>query len=362
MLLARAGLDVALVDRASFPGSIMSTHYIHPEGMARLAGWGLLDGLRSASDAPRVEAIDITLGSRSLTLDFATAYPREFPTHFAYSPRRAVLDTFLVNAARAAGVTVHEGFSVRGIIRDAAGRVTGVSGTKDHAVEELSARLVVGADGMHSQVARLVGAEPFDVRPSSGCFYYSYFRGMDPRCEFALKSGFATVSFPVANGLHCVGAGTTLDRFSEYRADVESTFLEIVAATAPAFSRRLTRATRVERWIGTADLPQFARPAWGPGWALVGDAGLLVDPTRGFGITKAFTEAEWLAEAVVAGMRDGQLDAALARYGRARDRAGAVFTERNQPFAGLVAGHVPASALELDREPLPLGSLEQWAA
>lgn len=191
MLLARAGLDVVLVDRARFPSDIMSTHYLHPEGLARLAGWGLLDDLLAASDTPLLRSAEVTVGSLALTLDHGAVHPPGFPAPFAYSPRRTVLDAFLVDAARIAGVAVCEGLSVRGITRDRAGRVTGVSGTIDGEVTELWGRLVVGADGLHSRVARLVDAEPFGLVPSSACFYYTYFAEVEPHCELTIKRGLA---------------------------------------------------------------------------------------------------------------------------------------------------------------------------
>lgn len=360
MLLARAGLDVLLVDRARFPSDIMSTHLIHPEGMLRLARWGLLGDLMAASDTPQLDVLTLNMGANRLPIEYRKVYPPEFPTAFAYCPRRTVLDAFLVGAARAAGADVVEGFSVTDVVRDPEGRVAGVAGNGDAPPTDLSARLVVGADGLHSRVARLVDAEEHNRIDSALCGYYSYFSGLDMGCEVSLAPGAATFVFPTTAGQHCVAALTAVDRFPQFRADTDATFATVLAEAAPALAKALPSATREERWTGTTDVPHYYRQPWGPGWALVGDAGLHVDPTRGFGITKSFNEAEWLSEAVIEGTRDGDLDGALERYGRARDRAGAVYTERNRSWARFIGRENDASAIQREG-PLPLGSLTEWA-
>lgn len=361
MLLARAGLDVLLVDRARFPSDMMSTHYIQPEGMLRLASWGLLGDLMTASDTPRVDVMNLQFGSIPFTAEYGKLYPPEFPTPFGYCPRRTVLDAFLVDAARAAGADVVEGFSVTDVLRDGDGRVTGIAGNGGASPADLSARLVVGADGLHSRIARLVGAEEHDRIDSALCGYYSYFSGVDRDCEVWITPGAAAFVFPTTDHRHCIAVITTADRFPQFRTDIDATFAAVLGQASPALARDVGAATQEERWTGTTDVPHFYRQPWGPGWALAGDAGLHVDPTRGFGITKSFNEAEWLAQAITDGIRNGDLDAALERYAQARDRAGAVYTERNLKWARFVSGQNDESAFAREGL-LPLGPLAEWAA
>ncbi|HET6614293.1 MAG TPA: FAD-dependent monooxygenase, partial [Dehalococcoidia bacterium] len=90
----------------------------------------------------------------------------------------------------------------------------------------------------------------------------------------------------------------------------------------PSFAAKVRAGTREERWMGTADVPNFFRKPWGPGWALVGDAGYMKDPTTGLGIADAFRDAGLLAAAldnVLAGRRAAE--DALASYQQQRDEA-----------------------------------------
>jgi 2-polyprenyl-6-methoxyphenol hydroxylase-like FAD-dependent oxidoreductase len=90
----------------------------------------------------------------------------------------------------------------------------------------------------------------------------------------------------------------------------------------PSLNARLRAGRRVERFVGTADLPNHFRKPYGPGWALVGDAGYHRDPITAQGITDAFRDAELLAGAIDDGFSGRQtVDAALAGYERRRNRA-----------------------------------------
>src|SRR5580692_7406211 len=101
MLLARRGRRVALVDRAEFPSDTISTHFLWPQGAARLASWGLLDRLRSRGCEP-IPVLTFDFGSVVLT----GRVPSVQGVSAAYCPRRTVLDSLLVEAAAEAGVEV----------------------------------------------------------------------------------------------------------------------------------------------------------------------------------------------------------------------------------------------------------------
>ena len=157
MLLARKGYRVLLVDRATFPSDlVLSTHFVWQPGIARLQRWGLLDNIR-ASHCPPIAFFHLDLGPFTLT---GAPPPAEGVTT-AYSPRRIVLDYALVEAAVAAGAELREGFAVQELLRDG-DRVAGIRGraTGGKTVTE-GARIVIGADGMHSLVARAVHAEAY---------------------------------------------------------------------------------------------------------------------------------------------------------------------------------------------------------
>ncbi|HEY7060874.1 MAG TPA: NAD(P)/FAD-dependent oxidoreductase [Chloroflexota bacterium] len=317
MLLARRGYRVLLVDRSAFPSEIMSTHYIHQYGAARLRRWGLAAQV-AATNCPPLTRMRFDVGPFALT---GTPPPVDGAAE-AYCPRRSRLDPILVDAAVAAGVEFRPEFSVQALCWDG-DRVTGLRGAaRGGATVTEQARLVVGADGLHSRVARAVRAPTYHARPALTCGYYSYWSGMS--CEgaelYPRDQRFA-VAFPTNDGLTCVAVQWTHDEFAAFRADVESNFLRTLEEM-PDLAERVRAGRREERFVGTADLPNFFRRPYGPGWALVGDAGYHQDPNTGLGISNAFRDAELLAAAIDDGLAARRpLDAALADYERQRNEA-----------------------------------------
>src|SRR6266702_5427986 len=123
MLLARKGYRVLLVDRATFPSDTVSTHLIHPPGVAALARWGLLDRV-TATGCPPVGTYSFDFGPFTVA-----GSPRATDGNAnAYGPRRTVLDKILVDGAADAGAEVREQFIVQEVIVDDDGRVTGIRG------------------------------------------------------------------------------------------------------------------------------------------------------------------------------------------------------------------------------------------
>src|ERR687887_189344 len=174
MLLARRGLKVLVVDRASFPSDTLSTHQVQLPGIAKLRRWGLLERV-AASGAPPTRHVVFDQGAVALD----GHYPEFDGVDALYSPRRTVLDKLLVDAAREAGAEVREGFVVEELLADG-GRVAGVRGREKGGVAAVErARLVVGADGKHSLVARTVGAATYHDKPVLSMACYTYWEGVD---------------------------------------------------------------------------------------------------------------------------------------------------------------------------------------
>ena len=174
MLLARKGYRVLLLDKSTFPSDIMSTHYIHPPGVERLRRWGLLDAVW-ASNCPRIAKTTLYFGEAPFTPPAPPGAPE------ACCPRRTVLDKILVDAAVAAGAELREGFSVKEIVADG-NRIVGIRGTvKGGASVTEEARLVIGADGLHSTVARFVKPPEYNTKPTLSFGYYAYWSGVKER-------------------------------------------------------------------------------------------------------------------------------------------------------------------------------------
>ncbi len=292
MLLARNGHRVLVVDRATFPSDTISTHLIHPPGVTALERWGLLDPVL-ATGSPPIDTYSFDLGP--FTIEGAPG-PDESPV--AYAPRRTVLDELLVEAASQAGAEVRERFTVESLVFED-GRVVGVRGHSKggETVTEL-ARVVIGADGRHSLVADAVEAAEYNEKPQLQVSYYTYWSGlpMSGRFETALRPGLGYAAWPTNDDLTLIIAGRTIDEFDAVRTDIEATYLETLEI-APAFAERVRGAKREERFVGTAVRGYFREP-FGPGWALVGDAGYNKDFITAQGIHDAFRDAELCAAAL----------------------------------------------------------------
>jgi 2-polyprenyl-6-methoxyphenol hydroxylase-like FAD-dependent oxidoreductase len=309
MLLARQGFRTLLVDRATFPSDTVSTHVIHPPGAAALQRWGLLDQV-VATGCPPVGRYSFDFGPVTVAGAPGTA---ESP--YAYAPRRTLLDKILLDAAAAAGAEVRQNFSVDELLTAEDGRVTGIRG--NGTLER--AGVVVGADGRNSIVAKTVQPTQYEQHPPLTVGYYSYWSNL-PTDTFEAYSrpgrGFAVC--PTNDDLTLVIGGWPHAELAEHRTDVEATLLETFAL-APAFAERIRDAKREERLVGTS-VPNYFRVPYGPGWALVGDAGYSRDFITAQGITDAFLDAENCARALAAALSGARpYDDALAGYQTARD-------------------------------------------
>ncbi len=331
MLLARNGYRVLLVDKATFPSDTMSTHIAHPPAVAALARWGILDRLE-ATNCPPITNYSFDFGPVTVS---GTPRPADGAAK-AYCPRRTVLDALLVEAAVEAGAELREAFTVEEILVDD-GRVTGIRGhAKGGATVTEEARVVVGADGKHSLVAKAVQPERYnEVEPLTPA-YYAYWSGLP-------TSGFETfiraeddrgwAAAPTHDDLTMVVQGWPQSQFKANRKDVEGTYIKSFDL-APEFAERISGAKRETRFVGTGDLPGYFLKPYGPGWALVGDAGYHKHPITAFGITDAFRDAEAVAGALDDAFAERRpYDEAMADYQRARDEEALPIYEFTNDFA-----------------------------
>jgi flavin-dependent dehydrogenase len=313
MLLARKGYKVLVVDRAAFPSDTVSTHILHPPGVSALQRWGLLDRL-VATGCPPIDTYRFDFGP--FTIEGA---PGTADSPVAYCPRRTVLDKLLVDGASEAGAEVREEFTVSDIVIDD-GRVVGIVGHDKggQSVTE-AAKVVIGADGRYSAVAKAVGADRYNEKPPILQAYYTYWSGLevdDFHTYIRPERGWA--SAPTHDGLTLVVTGWPVAEADANKKDVEGNVLKAFDM-APEFAEKIRGAKREARYSGTAVENFFCRP-YGPGWALVGDAGYNKDFITAQGITDAFRDAELCVRALdnaLAGKRT--FDDAMASYQRARD-------------------------------------------
>ncbi len=322
MLLARAGHDVVMVDRTLPARDTNSTHALVRGGMVQLSRWGLLDDV-VATGTPEIRTVSFHRDGEVVR----RAVKARAGVDFLLAPRRYVLDDLLASAAVSAGAQLITGTTVTGVLRDSGGRVSGViARDADGAARHISARLVVGADGVRSAMARHVGAETVQRQEPSGATFYTYVGGV-PWDGFEFFDGERAYGgvFPTHDDEACVWLIRPVDELDSVisaGSDRLTAWVEALDGTFPDLARRV-RAGRITAPLrGAVGLPNHVRRAAGPGWALVGDAGYHRDPISGHGITDAFRDAELLAEAADAMLRHvDDEDTAMARYASQRDDA-----------------------------------------
>jgi flavin-dependent dehydrogenase len=313
---------VVVLERGDLSGDPLSTHGLVRGGVVQLARWGLLDDVLD-SGAPPSRAVTLGVDGQEIRRPLKD----RAGVDLLVAPRRTHLDRILASAATAAGASLQTSTTVRGLVRNHDGRVTGVvARTADREDVTFSARHVVGADGMRSSTAAMLGAEIEQSFRGDVSTFYTYIDQV-PWSGYELHVGHRAYAgiFPTHDGQ----AAVWLCRPTELAAEVRQAgsrrtdaLLHAIAETAPLLGERLHAGRVVARTRGIVSPPNYVRRAYGDGWALVGDAGYHRDPMTGHGITDAFRDAELLAEALHTALLDPVCEVeALAEYQDRRDDA-----------------------------------------
>ncbi len=307
MLLARRGVRVLVVDPTRRGSDTMSTHALMRGGALQLARWGLLEEIVAAGTPPvrtttfhyDGEAVEVAIKPR----DGVDAL---------YAPRRTLLDRVLADAASDAGAHVVHGVAVTELVRDGTGRVCGaiVSDGGGSSVQ-VAADLVVGADGLRSRVARLTGAAAEHAAGHAAACVFGYWPDIEAEgYHWHYRLGAAAGVIPTNDGETCVFVGVPASRFhGERSGGLGGLYHRALRDAAPDLAAALSAREEHPRLRAFPGVPGFLRRSYGPGWALVGDAGYFRDPITAHGITDALRDAELLARAVLAGT-----DEALRAY------------------------------------------------
>jgi len=329
-LLAQGGLRVLVLDRAAFPSDTLSTHGVGAVGVLLLRRWGLLDRVL-ATGVPWETSVGLRLGDNEMERDIPPGMVAPF------CPRRLVLDNVLVQGAREAGAEVRERATARELIIED-GIVVGIRySDHDDRLQDVHARLVIGADGWNSFVGKAIDAPQYEVRATKVGFRYAYYSGIPiKRVEMAWVHPHFAYIFPTNDGLACMAAATADATFNGYAAGDDRTLIDLFDAASPrlsGFLRGGTRESNVYTYHGLSG--RFVQP-YGPGWALVGDAAYFQDPVVGQGIANALAGAQLLADAVLEGFHDPTaLQESLSQYQHSRDQAMANTYSASQQLASL---------------------------
>jgi menaquinone-9 beta-reductase len=342
--LARAGVDVRVVDRAHFPRPKPCAEYLSPEASRLLEAMGALERVER-SGAAQLTGISVRAPSGAVIKgDFIASHGFRGFRDRGLSVRRELLDAILLDCAREAGARVSESVRVNDVVRDAAKRVVGVQTLIGGRPGEIRARLVIAADGLRSVIARrleLAHALRWPRRLALVTHYAGVAEIGDHGEMHVERDGFVGIA-DVGNGITTVALVVPATRAREL-SDDRAAFLDKWLRARPHLAPRFARAERVSPVVATGPFASHARRAWSPGAALVGDAADFFDPFTGEGIYAALRGGEMLAESVresLAATSPAASDAPLAEYDNARRRefGGKWLVER---VIGAVVASVP---------------------
>ncbi|MFI9201792.1 NAD(P)/FAD-dependent oxidoreductase [Streptomyces sp. NPDC053048] len=316
ILFARRGARVALLERRSSMSAhkVLCTHYIQASAHPVMTEIGLADALDG-------------VGAIRNSADYWTKWgwikpeartgPGVLP--HGYSVRRETLDPLLRRlAAETEGVDLKPGHTVGELLTED-GWVTGVAGTTAGGTFALRARLVVGADGKDSTVARLAGT-PAEISENNRFSYFAYYRGIThPEGRTSARVYYLDPDnayvMPNEDGVTVIAAVLSKQRLDDFKDDIEGAYLDLVRSLPEAPD--IDNAERISKVIGTVNYPLISRRPTGTGYALIGDAALTSDPLSAVGCAWAMQSASWLVEAAAPALADDdRLSAALAAYAR----------------------------------------------
>jgi flavin-dependent dehydrogenase len=295
--LARLGQSVAVVDRATFPSDTMSTHVVYPNTLQRFERLGVLDEIMASGPPPLYTAWYHE--NRMFVAPHTPVDGRDW----AICIRRITLDKIMVDKARAEGADIYEGWNVKALLGGGkeADPYRGIHAVRGDETLEIEAGVVVGADGVNSTLAALVGSQKHKVMPTETMLYYAYWKDADTRNtqDFFFESPWVHAHFPADNGYHVVTMNGPLSERAKIK-DLDAFYLERLRSI-PALWSRLEHAEKVTRVRGTPRLDGYYRDSTGPGWLLVGDAAHFKHPAGAQGIGDALHAAEVVAPMIVDG-------------------------------------------------------------
>lgn len=317
-LLGQCGHQVLILDKATFPSDTLSTHFFRAPAFRVFERMGTLDQILQT--APKlVNSFSDFDGHISLQpVEDSDEY------RFHLCVRRITLDDILIKLVqRESTVELHQGAVLDELIWDGE-RVIGVRWHEADHHFEATARVVVGADGFYSKVAKQVKPIVEHLEPVNRAMYYAYYQGLPsqegPAEEFHLRGNHLVYVFPTDNDLTLIAASIPIVEFDEFRTNPERSLAAELEAL-PTLAPRLRHAERFGSVKGAGNIPGYMRIPYGPGWALVGDAETIQDPWSGRGIDHASTHAALLADSLH-GWLSGEMDweQAMTEYHESRNQ------------------------------------------
>jgi len=317
ILLSQQGRRVLLLDRARFPSDTLSTHFFRAPALRAFEQAGVLQQVLEV--APKLTVNYNVIDG--VAFPEPVDRPEDYP--FYLCVRRITLDGMLTTKVREMkSIDFRENSKADNLVYED-GRVEGISWQSGGNHYQARAKVVVGADGKQSSVAKWVNPAVEQEEPVNRAMYYAYYRGITPNegpaAEFHFRGDNLVYCFPCDGDLALLAASVHISRFDEFKSDPEGR-LEQELHSMTELTGRLAKATRQGPVRGTGSIPGYLRVPYGNGWALVGDAAMVMDPFSGQGIDQATTHAQFLAgelEEFLSGRKDWET--AMQSYHRARN-------------------------------------------
>jgi menaquinone-9 beta-reductase len=324
LLCARAGASVLLIDRARFPRDKPCSEYLSPASTAILErlGGGILEAIESAAHAKLYGMTVVAPDGMAVTGRF-----RGGPRPYSFALPRTSFDAILLAAAARAGVHVREGVTVEDLVWNGRAVAGVVARSRSGRRTQHFARVVVGADGLRSVVARRLGM--IRHSPPQRIAFTAHVvsvAGVGDVGELHVSERGYVGLGPVGAGITTVALVVPARTVRESRRDYRATFFQELDRF-PGLRGRFDPRHLVRDVLTTGPFAQWSRAATAPGGGalLVGDAADFFDPFTGQGIHTALRGAELAAACLIRGLARGvrgSLPASvLESYGRARRRA-----------------------------------------
>lgn len=314
IFMQRAGLNVLLIDQATFPRDKICGDAISGKSMTVLKRLGLAETIAHAES---VGSWGVTFSGPSGN-EAPIAFTKEMnkPIAPGYVICREMYDNILFQTALEAGATAWQNTSVTGLLKDGE-QVVGITTRQGDDVREVRAPLVIGADGAYSVVAKHLGFTQLDEAHYCGGLraYYQGVTGFNEHNFIELHfvdeaiPGYFWI-FPMANGGANVGIGMLSAHIKKKNVKLKDLLNDMV--NHPRFKERFKNAQRIGTVKGWG-LPLGSKPRSmaGNGWLLVGDAASLIDPFTGEGIGNAMMSAEIAATWAKMAKEQGNFSAAF---------------------------------------------------
>ncbi|MBI3267387.1 MAG: tryptophan 7-halogenase [Planctomycetes bacterium] len=320
-LIAQQGYRVQLFEREHFPRFHIGESLI-PETYWVLKRLGMLEKLGQSRFVKKysVQFVNAS-GKQSAPFYFWDNKPHECSQ--TWQVVRSEFDQMMLDNAREHGVEAHEGVRVRELCMEGA-RAVGVKVQReDGSEQEVRARVVVdasGQSGLLQQKFKLRIWDPLLDKGAIWTYWEGAYRdvGRDEGATLVLQTADRKGWFwyiPLHDDRVSVGVVAPFDHLFKNRNGNEQTYTEEVEA-CPAVKERVSRGRRVTGYFATRDYSYRATQVAGDGWVLVGDAFGFLDPLYSSGVLLALRSGEMAADAIVDGLRRGDVSAAqLGRWG-----------------------------------------------